>query len=281
MNYDPEMLDGIRQRNHLPHVIEKEISHGRGVKGDPRVPIEGYKALVGVDEDEEKDGRLFNIVTDDYQLVRHEEVIAMAQSVVAEMPEYGEPRTRLWLPQNGAKMRAEWRFPEVEYEVESGDLINPKFEMFNSYDGGWALRGMFGAFRLICTNGLTVGVKFAQYRREHHQPMNGTEDLKKIIILGMEQMSDQIELWKTWVDKVTTLKDYETVMTGMKWNKKEEEALGHEIEKSSGITIDDAKMRTLSYWLFYNLVAQFITHKVESAIRLERLRGRMQRMFRG
>ena len=39
----------------------------------------------------------------------------------------------------------------------------------------------------------------------------------------------------------------------------------HEVvETSSGVMLDDLKTRTLIYWAFFNIVMQYISHRVES-----------------
>jgi hypothetical protein len=78
---------------------------------------------------------------------------------------------------------------------------------------------------------------------------------------------------------VTTVKDYERVMDGLGLNQTEQAAIGGVVEASSGIKLEEVKQRTLEYWLFYNIVAQFVTHKVESEVRRARLQAQMARLF--
>lgn len=260
----------------LPVVEERELFYGPGEKdGHKRFEIEGQKALI-----DPRTGRVFSLVTNDYRLIRHEDVIEMAEAVTAQMPEYGEPERKVWMPQDGAKMRLEYVFPEAAVTVKAGDDIAPRFGIFNSYDGSWALRGIFGAFRLICANGMTVGSKLVEYRREHHQPMNGTDDLRDMVMRGMALMNGQKEIWKGWLDRTTTSREYEDIVHGLKLTKTQTEELRAEVEVGSEVRLEEQKLTAISYWAFYNIVTQYITHKVKSQIKQQRLMGRVQRLFK-
>ncbi len=261
----------------IPKVEERPVYFGDDTSRR-RIEIKGQKALINPETEE-----VFSIVTDDYQLIRHEQVIEMAESVVDEMTEYGKPERRVWLPQDGAKMRLQYTFPEaamtVAGDTDGGRGIAPSFDAFNSLDGSIALRAIFGAYRIICSNGMTVGTKEIEYRREHHQPMDGTHDMKAMIIVGMKRFSDQVGIWEKWVDRVTTLAEYENIVTGLKLNKTQTEDLHREVEVSSGVRLEDQKLQAITLWAFYNIVTQFITHRIENQVVQQRMMGRVRRLF--
>jgi len=253
----------------FPKVEEKPIYWGRlgrKICPDNKAVVDTYT------------GRVFAVTTNKYNILRHEDVLDVVHEAIARNPEFGNASLTLELPDDGAKMWAKYVFPETEYDIGDGDLINPTIEVRNSYDTGWAFSLIFGAFRLVCSNGLVVGKKFTHYVHRHTHGLN-----KKIIFQvlneGMEKFSEEVELWKKWVDKVTTSTEYEQVMETMNFYKKEEEEIHQEVEISSNLSLDDLHLRTLTYWTFYNLIAQYITHRIQNVIRRAEFTARMARAF--
>ena len=74
-------------------------------------------------------------------------------------------------------------------------------------------------------------------------------------------------------------KDYERVMKSLPLSKKDEEAIGKIVETSSEITIADIRLKTLSVWIFFNILCQYITHHVDSHLKKEHLERAMRRNF--
>lgn len=239
----------------------------------PDSKIDGYKAIVNPDT-----GNIFGVVSEDYILTPHEQMLETINDVVVKMPEYGKPSENIKLYDNGAKMRATYVFDEVEITVGKSDRLHPQFEVFNSYDSGWARKIFFGAFRLVCTNGLMIGEKVFSYRTRHDTTFN-KESVKGSIIMAMEQLSEQKKIWETWVDKITMPQQYEEVMNALPLANKDVEAIGKEVEISSGISLDAMKLNTLSVWMFFNILCQYITHRMESHLKKAAVESAMRRAF--
>lgn len=239
-----------------------------------RIISPNHKAIVNPDS-----GEVYAIASKQYKIVKHEEILETVMQSVEENPEYGVPESKIWLSDNGAKMRATLKFSELEFPIQNGDLINPTIDIFNSYDGSWALKVLFGAFRLICSNGLTVGETFMMYKRKHLSEGINKERIKQMLMGSLEKYSFQMELWKSWTDKVTTISDYEEVMTALPFSERDKEAIEEEVEVSSDIRMDDIKTKTLTYWLFYNILCQYVTHKIGSEIKRANIQNAMKKYF--
>ena len=277
----------------FPRVEESSIGLMAGINAF--VP-ENYKALINPDTQ-----HVYNLVTTDYILHRHEDVIGMLAGIVKDHPQFGEPTTIInFNGEENARMRSQTIFYDTEYPV-GGDLIHPTIDLFNSYDGTWALRGSFGALKLICTNGLTVGKLLGQYRREHHQNPDRKE-FTIVIKAGMEAMSDQADLWNKWVDVKVEEAEYRRVMSGMQFNKTELEEIGDMAEEQNGSRLNNVVLHrewinwladkagtehpefegvaapTLSKWILFNIVTQFLTHHVDSMMKRARMEGRLSRL---
>jgi len=244
---------------------------------DKRVISPEHQAIINPDN-----GEVYAITSKHYRIVEHEELLDTIVGVIQGEPEYGEHYdTDVWLSDNGAKMHAKFRFPDIEFPVNGngGDMVNPTVEVFNSYDMSWALKVMFGAFRLVCSNGLVIGKIMMNYRRKHMSEGVSQERIKQILMGSLEKFSFQTDLWKSWVDKVTTFKEYEDVMTALPLSEKDREDIGNEVEVSSDIMMDSIKTNSLSYWLFYNILCQYVTHKVKSEIKRVGIQNSMKRFF--
>ena len=260
-----------------PLVSVEPLVWGLGVKGSPKHVVEGKSALVDL-----RTGKVYNVITGEYRVIKHEDVIDMLECAVDENPDFGTAERTIWMSGDGARMRAEYKFLDTPTEIihqGKSDLVYPSIMAYHSYDGKWAIRALFGAWRMVCSNGLVIGEKWAVYRREHHQPLEKDgRDLKATISNGMEKFSDYTEMWKSWVDRITTVKEYEDAMETIGFGPKEQEVIGKEVEVSSGIKIEDGyKHKTLSLWVFYNILCQYITHKVEGEVRKARLMEQMRK----
>ena len=63
-------------------------------------------------------------------------------------------------------MRTTFTFPEITFDVDGGDTV-ATMDIFNSTDGSLAFTEHFGAYRIICSNGLIVGKELFSQKRRH------------------------------------------------------------------------------------------------------------------
>jgi hypothetical protein len=260
----------MNQDIQFPEVQEDVISWGRR----SRTYCPNYKAIVNPET-----GDTFSIVSQNYKLLKHEEALEVVLEAVDKNEEFGRYEVNTELLKNGSRMVTEIVFPDVDFDVGNGDLVNPKIDIKNSYDTGWQYEVHFAALRQICANGLTMGEQFAFYIKRHTQALN-TEIVQQILIKGMQEFSKQTDLWKTWMDRNTTSLDYEQAMKTLDLSKRDTEAIHREVEIASDVMLDDIRIKTLKYWYFYNIITQYITHNINSRIRQENLRSILRRTFK-
>ena len=60
-----------------------------------------------------------------------------------------------------------WKFPNEKINIGKDDDLTPEIIIKNSYDGSVGLNILAGAFRLVCSNGLTIGKTFASFNNKH------------------------------------------------------------------------------------------------------------------
>ena len=235
--------------------------------------IEGWKAIVNP-----VTSHTYYVATDSYKLIPHEKVIEQVESAIVEVPEYGQVRREIRLFNDGARMKATYRFIDVDYQIDRGDIVHPEIYVFNSYDQSLRLKILFGAFAVICSNGLVIGEEIFQMSKKHTKNL----DIGSIhigLVKGMEHFSDRIELWKSWVDRVLRPDEYEQVIKDLDLGKKEQEHLEDVVEVRSNLRLDDLKVRTTTLWIFFQLVMQFITHNIHRQMRQIELQERARKAF--
>jgi hypothetical protein len=253
----------------FPKVKEEPVLWGR----KNSLVTKEYKAITNPDNK-----HLYTITSNRYKLIKHEELISGIDELLWELPEFGHNERKLEFTKNGGKMRATYTFPEISVDV-GGDKIHPQIVNYNSYDTSTGLRIDFGAFKLICSNGLTIGEKVFHYNKKHFASIDFQiimEGLKK----SLNQFSDQKELWKTWVDKKLEVNEAKELVTSLELTKKEEAELDNEVEIQSGFTmLPEDQYQWVTKWVLFNILTQFITHRVKSMQRRFGLENKLRRLF--
>jgi hypothetical protein len=254
---------------------------------DVSVNISDKKAIVNPETD-----HCYGILSDRYKLVPHLEVLERVENTIVKHPEFGLPERIVKFndPVNQDKMYAEYRFPEIQFEVKKAtpenpipDLFNPTLKVNNSYTGTSPVEWDFGAHRLVCKNGMVRRNRIYMYAHKH---MGQFEEILFFQMSeALESYNEQTELWRTWIDKVlTTDQTFETIV-GLDLGKKETENLISEKEVSSGVSLKDygdglVPQNVMTKWVLFNLICQFITHRVKNVQKQMVLQRRLANIYR-
>jgi hypothetical protein len=244
----------------FPEVVLEPLWFGRR----PDVKIEGRFAIVN-----QKTNDVFNVCTDLYQPISHEEIIFLTEQAAANHPEYGKPVMSVDLFADGGKLKVQAKFPDVRYNIGSNvdDYVNPTIDVFSSYDLGWKYGGRFGAYRLVCSNGLTVGKIFESFKRRHLTSLDPAE-LSKSIGSGMTLFSEQTELWKNWAQEKISQKQYDMLWEELPFSLPEKTKIEALPEAGSRIILPEAlKSNSLTRWNFFSVVTQYATHEIKGETR--------------
>ena len=154
-----------------------------------RLPFEDDKKLVPL-----------GVVSKDYAFIEHTTVLDHTIDALYEndinpmdieaelkLTEYGERMAlSLFLP------------PKYDYTVGDKDSMSLRLELLNSVDGSTRFRVLMGWFRLVCTNGLVIGVTRAEFRRRHTGDLH-VEDLTKILADGIRDSETEkanLDKWR-------------------------------------------------------------------------------------
>ena len=106
--------------------------------------------------------RTIGIVSRRYALLPHAEVVGTLRTAFSGQ----EIEETIHMTHHGARMHLEITLPEVTLKVE-GDEIAMRLVVANSYDGSRKVQIAFGAYRLVCSNGMTIGRKLLSFNSRH------------------------------------------------------------------------------------------------------------------
>ncbi len=268
-----------------PPVAVEPISYGRRV----RTSCPDHQAVINPES-----GSVYCVPTRQYQLLKHEDAIEGIEKVIHKMPQFGKWERKIDFFNDGGRMTAEYKFTDRTFQVDKGDKLHPTINARNSYDLGWVFVINFGIYRLICANGAIIGEKFASYKRKHTTGLE-FEQVEKILEYGMDKFSDQVDLYKTWLDINTTsreLEDVHKIFSGKEFKEiivekeigsKEtiQEHASFEMVKQEGgpdkLLVDTDNK--LNKWVLFNILTQYITHSVKNKNRQVALQTKMGKLF--
>ena len=138
----------------------------------------GHKFIVREDT-----GQVLSCMTDNYKLVKNETIINYAQPIIEKN---GGELKEVNLLNNGAKVHMSWHFPKQVVNIGKNDDLTPEIVIRNSYNGTVGVNIIAGAFRLVCTNGMIIGIIAKKYMNKHIKSNVSLDDLEGIIIETME-----------------------------------------------------------------------------------------------
>ena len=119
----------------------------------------GHKFVIREDT-----GEVISCMTDNYQLVSNKEVI---DKVLPVMNKTNATFKEAQIFSDGARTKWTWTYQDISVDVGNKDILHPEITIQNSYDGSWELSFLAGAFRLVCSNGLTIGTIVDTKRNRH------------------------------------------------------------------------------------------------------------------
>jgi len=145
----------------------------------------GYKFIMREDTDD-----ILSCVTEEYKLVPNQVIIESAAPILKDV---GAVLTEAQSFGNGSRTSWTWKIPGVKVKVGPKDYVNPTITLKNSYDGTVQLHILAGAFRIICSNGLVIGVTISRKVNKH-----------SIYNVNLDKIEDTI---RDTVDTVTNVFD--------------------------------------------------------------------------
>lgn len=210
---------------------------------------------------------VLSIVSDQYKIVRYEDILILVNEITSAIDGYGKiqivPRSLV----GGGRFQIQLKFPEMQKSIKVVDNIIPKLDVFTSLDLSFKLTGRFGAFRLLCTNGMGVWERFRSFAKRHLQTLI-LDDLHKTIEEGLGGFKEQVIEWKKWSEMRVPLAVYDDTWKRLPFSTHEREKIEVLPELSTKLTLKSAlEKKSLTVWDMNSVLTQFATHDVRSEIR--------------
>ena len=142
------------------------------------------------------------VVSKEYVLVPHTGVLDVAAKAIEEAqiaPE--EVKAGLEITEYGERMALSLYLPErFSFDPGDGHPLDLRLECFNSVDGSTRFRALMGWFRLVCSNGLIIGVTQSDIRRRHIGNLE-LADVGAVLSSGIKESKNEQENFKQWRSK--------------------------------------------------------------------------------
>jgi hypothetical protein len=142
------------------------------------------------------------IVSKDYVLVRHAEVIETATEAMKSLgAEPADVQAEITITQYGERMALSLYLPEkYTFIPVDGNKLRMRLECFNSVDGSTRFRVLMGWFRFVCSNGLVIGVTQADIQHRHVEGLT-LSDVGKVLSSGLKGAEADKENFRNWQQK--------------------------------------------------------------------------------
>lgn len=205
-----------------------------------------------------------NKVSDDYHLVQHHQALHKSLTAILEKcPEFGVPEVTAKFTNNGGRMYARMLFPQA-MEIQKGDPVKPEVILTNSADLSKRFSLAFGAFRLICSNGMIIpDSRFKDYVMIRNLHKNGTLDLDDAIakmMVGFESFSESIGIWSAYTEKTIGIGEFYTIMEGSLLSENQvQDVLALPLKGWDGNLLNALSNGPVTAWQAYNAATQWIT----------------------
>jgi hypothetical protein len=263
LGMDQVQLDEVRAdvRERYPHVEFPNVYHDTLWRGiGSRTKIEKRQAIVMEREGIEI---VAGICSDDYMLIPHEWAIHRLEQAINGLPQYGKAVLNVALYGDGAKLKAEALFPEVEVKIGK-DPINPRAGIKNSYDLSMEWESWFGAKILRCTNGMLMFKKLSNGGGKHRMSLDLESNIAQISD-GMEKLDEQYQIWGKWfqlqIDQTNTMQMLEESPLS---EKQVENILTlPEIGTNQTMAREFERGRKINGWFLSSVITQYMTHEMD------------------
>ena len=139
------------------------------------------------------------VVSKDYALVPHDAVLDVAAKAIDDAKiASGDIKAELKITEYGVRMSLSLYLPD-KYRFDPGDghPMALRLECLNSVDGSTRFRALMGWFRLVCSNGLIIGVTRSDVRRRHVGDIR-LEDVGTVLTSGLNESETEKKSFERW-----------------------------------------------------------------------------------
>jgi hypothetical protein len=142
------------------------------------------------------------VVSKGYVLISQKSVIeSVTEALTLAKIDPAKVRASLALTRYGERMRLSVFLPN-SYSFDPGDghPMDMRFEVLNSVDGSTGFQALLGWYRIVCGNGLVVGVTSSDFMGKHIAGLR-TSDVSEALSSGIELAKKDRECFIKWRKK--------------------------------------------------------------------------------
>lgn len=256
----------------------------------------GYDALYNGNN-----GEPISVVSRKYKLVEHKTVNDFAINLFNNKGiEFEETKTEVTY--NGTKFYKEFQFPEYAIDpavltgvknsaldgVEDNDGYSLRVILQNSYDRSKAFTFTFGAYRLVCSNGLVIGKALDTFKIRHMT----TPDFSKIGDSFVKNLETSVDWIKTFYTQLNnTFVDNQLIneaivkSMGIRLQREaisymmEKDLIDAEYNEDARIYQDINLKQEVTGYMLYNVITELITHKVYGLHRQNEMLAKLNKIM--
>jgi hypothetical protein len=149
------------------------------------------------------------VVSKKYKLIQHYEVFDVAVNAMRSIGIDTElVEAKLTITEFGERMALSFLFPEDEsysFSIdENGDNMRLRLQCFNSVEGSARFMAFLELYRLVCSNGLMVGIAKLDFRKRHCIGWE-IDDIGEVLSVGLSVITEEVELYRDWQQKELAL----------------------------------------------------------------------------
>ena len=157
-----------------------------------------HKAIVN------DEGSPIAVVGKNYNLVQNADIMPQFHEVILASDLDKTDMTKdIQQSHMGAKTIVTYTFPSHRIEIDTGDFVDLKIMVLNSYDGSWKFMSMVGAVRLACMNGQVIADAFSEYSAKHTRSLDIDVAVAKLET-ALIVYTKNTELWKKYPQSPVT-----------------------------------------------------------------------------
>lgn len=190
---------------------------------------------------------ILGVVSKKYKIIQNEDLIKTIPSSFQ--------LTKTHIENNGAKCRAIFQNPNQRFEID-GNTLTPMIMMTNGFDGGTKYLFTGGLFRMVCTNGLVVGIEIVKKTIRRHI---GNAD--PILEVDFSKIDESIDIFKKAAQTPFTLDNAKNFL--------DEQVKQLKISGKTAINViqlfeQKMDIKSNSIWGFYNAVTDIASNHSKS-----------------
>jgi hypothetical protein len=145
-----------------------------------------------------------------YSLVQHRDVIASAFRALQLMKkDISGIEATLLLSEYGERMHWSCQIPGFDFHPGDNNPIVLRISCLNSVDTSTVLEISLGWFRLICSNGMMLGLGSSKLRKRHTRSLD-PEDIVAFLKSEFEEAHKEQGLYESWYQQTVYAEQVET-----------------------------------------------------------------------